>query len=222
MRGYDDPCGIARALGAVGERWALLVVRELMFGPKRYADLRRGLPTMSENVLSQRLRELERTGLVLRRRLGPPSSAWVYELTARGRELEPVLIALAQWGTRMRLDATITSDLSVDALVFALKTTFDAATAGALETTCQLRLGADRFHAQVSDGQFQVARGEVDNAEVTITATPATLQSLVFGDRSLADAEHVGDAAVEGDHQAAEQLLRCFPRTVPFSPAVSP
>jgi DNA-binding HxlR family transcriptional regulator len=209
-------------LGAVGERWALLVVRELMFGPKRYADVRRGLPAMSENVLSQRLRELERTGLVLRRRLGPPSSAWVYELTARGRELEPVLTALARWGTRVPLSAASTRDLSVDALVFALKTTFDAEAAGALRTTCQLRLGADRFHAEVADGQFRVARGEIDNADVTIAATAPTLQRLVFGDRSLADAEQVGDAAVEGDHQAAEHLLRCFRHTVPFTPAVSP
>ncbi|MEQ4302138.1 winged helix-turn-helix transcriptional regulator [Plantactinospora sp. B6F1] len=218
MRGYDDACGIARALGAVGERWALLVVRELMFGPKRYIDLRRGLPTMSENVLSQRLRELERSGVLLRRRLGPPSSVWVYELTARGRELEPVLIALARWGTRVPLDAAITADLSVDALVFALKTTFDAETAGALRTTCQLRLGDDRFHADVADGQFRVARGEIDDVDATLTASASTLQSLVFGDRPLADAEQAGDALIEGNRRATERLLRCFPRTVPCTP----
>ena len=100
---FDDPCGIARALNAVGERWALLVVRELVFGPKRYSDLHRGLPQMSQNVLAQRLRELEADGLVRRRRLGPPAPAAVYELTERGQELEPVLRALAQWGSRAPL-----------------------------------------------------------------------------------------------------------------------
>src|ERR1700737_4169741 len=99
-RTYDDPCGVARALDRVGERWALLVVRELLFGPKRFTDLSQGLPGMSQNVLSQRLRELEDAAVVRRRRLGPPSSARVYELTQRGAELEPVLQALARWGSR--------------------------------------------------------------------------------------------------------------------------
>src|ERR1700754_799231 len=121
-RKYDDPCGIARGLDAVGERWALLVVRELLFGPKRFTDLHNGLPTASQNVLSQRLRELEQAGGVRRRRLGPPAATWVYELTERGRDLEPVLFQLARWGSRGPL--TSGNELSVDALMFALKTSF--------------------------------------------------------------------------------------------------
>src|ERR1700737_1921647 len=109
-RTYDDPCGVARALGVVGERWALLVVRELLFGPKRFTDLSQGLPAMSQNVLSQRLRELEQAGIVCRRRLGPPARARVYELSERGMELEPVLMALARWGSRAPLEST--GDLS--------------------------------------------------------------------------------------------------------------
>src|SRR3982751_952232 len=95
LRSYEDPCGIARALDRVGERWALLVVRELMLGPKRFTDLKRGLPTASPNVLSQRLDELEAEGLVARTQLPAPHGGFVYELTERGRGLEPVLIALA-------------------------------------------------------------------------------------------------------------------------------
>src|SRR3954469_21691822 len=94
-RTYDDPCGLARGLNLVGERWALLVVRELLFGPKRFSDLRRGLPQLSQNVLAQRLRELEQGGVLRRRRLEPPASTWAYELTARGRALEPALVALS-------------------------------------------------------------------------------------------------------------------------------
>src|SRR5690348_1683989 len=99
-RTYSDRCGVARALDLVGERWALLVVRELLFGPKRFSDVRAGLPHVSPNVLSERLRDLAGAGLLTSRRLGPPVSADVYELTPRGRELAPVLIELGRWGSR--------------------------------------------------------------------------------------------------------------------------
>jgi DNA-binding HxlR family transcriptional regulator len=114
-RSYDDPCGVARALDVVGERWALLVVRELLFGPKRFTDLRAGLPTASQNVLSTRLRELEESGVVRKRKLPPPAAATVYELTERGAELQPVLFHLARWGSRGPI--TTTNGLSVDAMV---------------------------------------------------------------------------------------------------------
>ena len=100
LRSYDDPCGIARALDCVGERWALLIVRELLFGPKRYTDLRAGLPLASPNVLSQRLQQLEACDVLQKRALPPPSGVTVYELTAWGRELESVLQSLARWGSR--------------------------------------------------------------------------------------------------------------------------
>ena len=115
-RTYGDSCGIARALDLVGERWALLVVRELLLGPKRFTDLRAGLPNLGPDVLTQRLRELTDSGLVERRKLDPPAGSWVYELTDRGRELEPVVIALGRWGSvapmppgemRIGVDSTI-------------------------------------------------------------------------------------------------------------------
>src|SRR5512145_951843 len=97
-RAYADACAAARALDVVGSRWALLVARELLHGPKRFTDLRAGLPTASPNVLSQRLRELQRDGVVRRRALPPPAGSQVYELTEWGRELEPVMLALGRWG----------------------------------------------------------------------------------------------------------------------------
>src|SRR5262245_41373607 len=129
-RTYDDPCGVARALNLVGERWALLIVRELLFGPKRFGDLRRGLSTISPNVLSQRLRALEADGVVTQRAAGPPVSATVYELTEMGRRLQPVLTALATWGSRTPVQST--RELSPDALVLALYTTADPARPRAL------------------------------------------------------------------------------------------
>ncbi len=111
MRSYHDPCGVARALDVVGERWALLVVRELLLGPKRFTDLAGGLPGLSQNVLSQRLRELEDAGVVERVRLGPPVGSRVYRLTPRGAELEAVLLALARWGSRVPLSDPLSDAL---------------------------------------------------------------------------------------------------------------
>src|SRR6266851_2299557 len=102
-RSYGDACGIARALDVVGERWALLVVRELLLGPQRFSDLRRALASASSNLVADRLRELESRGVVGRRKLAPPAGSWVYELTEWGRELEPIMLALGSWGVRVPL-----------------------------------------------------------------------------------------------------------------------
>jgi DNA-binding HxlR family transcriptional regulator len=216
-RSYDDPCGVARALDLIGERWALLVVRELLFGPKRFTDLRLGLPGASQNVLSHRLRELERAEVVRRRRLGPPASTWVYELTGRGYDLEPVLIALGRWGSRTPLTAT--ADLSVDALMLALKTTFDPRVADRLRASYELRLDDDRFHAEVAEGRLDLARGTAGKPDAVIGTTAATFRSLVFGGRALADALRSGDVEIGGDRQAAARFVGLFPRPTPKPPA---
>ncbi len=213
QRSYDDPCGVARALDVVGERWALLVVRELLFGPKRFSDLSRGLPGMSQNVLSQRLREFEQAGVVRRRRLGPPTSARAYELTQRGSELQPALHALARWGSRSPIGSS--AELSVDALILALQTTFDARTAGGLHARCELRLGHDRFQATIRDGQFHVARGGAGHADATLVGSVVTLRGLLFGGRSLEDALASGELHLEGERQVAARFVGCFPRPTP-------
>ncbi len=213
-RTYADPCGVARALGVVGERWALLVVRELLFGPKRFSDLSRGLPGMSQNVLSQRLRELEEAGVVQRGRLGPPASIQVYELTERGQRLEPVLLALSTWGSRLPLSSG--GELSVDALMLALRSTFDPAVAGDLAARVELRLGDDRFRVEVAGGGLRLARGGYpEPPDAVLTTGPATLRELVFAGRKAADALRRGDLHIDGDRKMAERLLRCFPRPTP-------
>lgn len=221
-RSYDDPCGVARALDLIGERWALLVVRELLLGPKRFTDLRRGLPTASQNVLAQRLRELELAGVLRRRRLGPPASTWVYELTERGHDLGPVVGALARWGSRAPL--TSTRELSADALILAMRTTFDPAAADGVRGRYELRLDDDRFQVDVADGQLEVTRSAAeDNAadratdqpDAVIDTTTATFRSLIFGDRSLSSAVQAGDVTVHGDQRAAARLVELFPRPTP-------
>ncbi|NED94617.1 transcriptional regulator [Phytoactinopolyspora alkaliphila] len=209
MRSYHDLCGIARALDVVGERWALLVVRELLFGPKRFADLHRGLPDMSQNVLTQRLREMEETGVLTRRRALPPATGLVYELTGRGRALEPVLLALGRWGSPLPPGAGSATELSPDALVVALRTTFDPDAAAGLHGTVQLRLPADAFLLTVQDGSLDAVRGEAV-ADAVLTCAVRTVQDLVFGKGALDDAVKGGDAQVEGDNELLKRFLGAF------------
>jgi len=211
MRTYDDPCGVARGLNVIGERWALLVVRELLFGPKRFTDLHLGLPTASQNVLSQRLRELERTGVVRRRRLGPPAATWVYELTEWGRDLEPLLFQLARWGSRAPM--TSGNELSADALMFALRTRFDAT--GARDGTYEIRLGDDRFRAEIAGGRLDLARGAAERPDAVLDTDPPTLRSVVFGGLDLSEAVRQGHLRVNGDERAAARFVATFPRPAP-------
>jgi DNA-binding HxlR family transcriptional regulator len=209
MRSYGDPCGLARALDVVGERWSLLVLRELLFGPKRFTDLRAGMPGASPNVLAQRLRELEQAGIVRRRKLAPPAGTAVYELTERGRELEPAVTQLARWGSSTPPMRDV--ELSVDALMLALKTTFDPTQARGLRATIALRLGEERFRLHVAGGRIDVARGEPEHADAAIDTSAATLRAVVFGRRKIADARRSGALKLEGDKTLVTRLLRLFP-----------
>jgi DNA-binding HxlR family transcriptional regulator len=209
-RTYDDPCGVARALDLVGDRWALLVVRELLLGPKRFSELRRGLPGAGQSMLTQRLTGLERAGVLRRRQLGPPASAQVYELTDRGLDLEPILLALGHWGSRTPL--TSTAALSVDALALAMRTTFDATAAGTWNARCQLRLDGDVLVAEVSDSRFTLTRGVTQAPDAVIETNATVFRGLIFGARGLAAAEAAGLVTVRGDREAADRLLTLFPR----------
>jgi DNA-binding HxlR family transcriptional regulator/putative sterol carrier protein len=214
MRTYGDRCGAARALDLVGERWALLVVRELLLGPKRFTDLRAGLPHVSPDVLSQRLQELERSGIVRRRKLAPPAGSSVYELTDWGRELGPVVIELGRWGSRAPFPDGETY-LGADSIVLALRTFFSPSAADGLEAGYQLRLGEHRFHARVADGRLEVARGEAPEPDATIEADPGTLAELLWHGRRLPEALRSGDIEIDGDRRAVARFLRAFPLREP-------
>ncbi len=219
MKVFNDPCGTARALDVIGDRWALLIVRELLFGPKRFVDLARGLAPISQNVLSQRLSKLSEAGVLERRTFGPPTSGQAYALTAMGHELHPVMIALGRWGSRIPIDPAVDADLTTDALILALETTFDPTIAGALTITVQLRLDHDSFLATVADGEFSVRRSEPDQAELSIETTPATLRRLAFARASLGQALSNGEVMITGDRRKAQRFLRCFPRPELFAQA---
>jgi DNA-binding HxlR family transcriptional regulator len=210
MRTYGDLCGIARALDVIGERWALLVVRELLLGPKRFTDLRTGLPHIGPDVLSQRLRELERAGVLRRRTLAPPAGSRVYELTERGQELEPVLLALGAWGSAAPVPPG-NPQLGVDSAMIALRTVFDAGAAGELDATFELRLGDQVFRARVAGGELDLERGEAPDADATISADPMTLGRVLWQRVGLTEAERAGAMTVKGDRRAARRFLKLFP-----------
>lgn len=211
-RSYEDPCPIARGLDAVGERWALLIVRELLLGPKRFVDLRRGLHDLSQNVLAQRLRELERDGVIRRRTL---ASTGLYELTKRGRELEPVLFALARWANATPVPETATATLSPDALAFHLRVTFDPDAAGDLSAVYELRLDDDRFTVHIGGGRIEVSRALTAEPDAVIEASVAAFTRLISGEQRWHDS-----VVVEGDKPVARRLARLFRHgsTVPATP----
>jgi len=217
-RTYDDGCAAAHALDLVGERWALLVVRELLLGPKRFTDLKAGLPGASPNVLSQRLRELEGAGIVRRRKLPPPAASRVYELTEWGEELEPVIVRLGRWGARSPSKPRDAA-LGVDSLVLSFRTMFDPRAAEGLTASYELRFGEDQFHAVVDDSRFEISRGSADRPDAIVETDSDTLAALVYAGRPLAEVLESGDLKIEGDGSAVERFLGLFPLPEPALPA---
>lgn len=211
-RSYEDGCAAAHALDLIGERWALLVVRELLLGPRRFTDLREALPGISPNVLTQRLTDLEVIGVLRRHRLPPPAASWVYGLTPWGRELEPVLQQLGRWGARSpvrRADAPI----SLATLITAMKTMFRPQ--AGLEATLALHIGPDAFGVRLGGGGIEIERGTPQNPDAALRGDVPTLGGLIFGGLPLEEAEAAGGVGVEGDRALAERFLHLFPLPEP-------
>ena len=200
-RSYGDQCGVARSLDVIGERWALLIVRELLLGPKRFNDLLAGLAGASPNVISQRLRELTASGVIRLRDLGPPARVRVYELTDWGRELEPVVLHLGQWGTRAPLPEG--ARWGLDSLLLAFQATANPAV---VNGRYELRVGADVFTVDGTSGSVRVRRGTADRPDATLTTDPGTLHAVALGHRPIADAVESGDLRLDGDPQAISGL----------------
>ena len=209
-RTYGDRCGVARALDIVGERWALLVVRELLLGPKRFTDLRAGLPHVGPDVLAQRLRELEQSGIVRRGTLPPPAGSRIYELTERGRELEPVVLALGRFGSVAPFPPG-EAEIGVDALVIALKSLFAPGAGDGRAASYELRLGEQRFAIDVAGGRIEIARGDAAAPDAIIETDPGTLASVLWHGRKLDEARRAGDVAIEGDRRSVARLFALFP-----------
>jgi DNA-binding HxlR family transcriptional regulator len=205
-RSYRQHCGIARALDLVGERWALLVIRELALGPQRFTDLREGLPGIATNVLSQRLRQLERDGIVARRTLPPPAASKVYELTEYGQELVPIMLALGRWGARSMGARQAGQTLRASWFTIALRAFYTPEAAIGLTASIELDLGDAVFMMRLDDGSIDITPGTDGPADLSIAADPQTLVAFLAGARDTIDAT--------GDLELLGRLRQIFPFAV--------
>ncbi len=211
-RTYGQFCGLARALELVGERWALLIVRDLVLGPKRYTQLKAGLPRIPPSMLSARLNELEASGVV-RRRVRPDLDAGlVYELTDYGSELDRVLLDLGLWGARSLSRLASGDVVTLDAAILSLYTTFQGEAAAGLRVTYEIHYpGKMVLRAVVDDGSLEVSEGRHADADLVIRCGqgPALLD-LMSGQASPAEAVRSGRLSIEGDLGDLELFARLF------------
>lgn len=220
-RHYDDACATAHALDLIGDRWALLVIRELMFGPRRFSDLRGELSGISANVLTQRLEQLEAAGILSRQKLPPPANVHVYALTQWGLEVEPVILAIGRWGVRSPLhDPTL--PLSAAGLMMSFRAKFEPEKANGVDVSLAFRFGANDFHAVVADERLETGRGAPDRADVSVAGDPGAFAGLVYAKLPLAELEASGALSVAGDRRALARFARLWemPPKAPL-PAVS-
>ena len=208
-RSYGDPCGVARALDLVGERWALLVVRDLLVGPKRFTDLHQGLPGIPTNILTARLKELEQAGIVRRRVLPPPERSVIYELTEYGAELEDVVVQLGRWGAKSlgepRPDETVTAD----SLAIALRTIFHPEAARGLKAGYELRVGDIVIHARVHNKKVEVAKGPLPSPDLIIETGPA-MKAMLAREITPAEAIKGGSVRITGNRELLERFAEMF------------
>ena len=209
-RRYEDGCGTAHALELVGERWALLVMRELMLGPKRFSDIRADLPGISANTLTQRLEGAEKAGLVMREKLPPPASGQVYGLTEWGYQLLPVMGALGRWAVRSP-GHDPSQHFSAVSLLLSFMAMNNPAVTGGFTAIIGFRLGRENYLLTAKDGMIRAVRGEPAGADVIFEGTPQAIAGAVYGGVPLAALEAEGALVLEGDRTVAERFITLFP-----------
>jgi DNA-binding HxlR family transcriptional regulator len=217
MRKFDQYCPVAHALSLVGERWSLLIVRELLHGPKRYTDLTHGLPGIGTNILAARLKDLEACGVIQKRTLPPPAASTVYELTEYGAGLKEAVYALARWGARTIGPPGPDDELYPEWGVNALPALFDAEAARGLTETYTLVVEGDAFTARIVDGALDESMGAAADADVVVEVDMETFFALASGELAPRTAVKSGRAHLQGRLEALE---RCF-RVLSLAPRVT-
>lgn len=205
-RSYEEGCIAAHALDLIGDRWALLVVRELMLGPRRFGALRRGMPGISANILTRRLTELETQGILTRRMLPPPADLAVYELTAAGLALWPVLRALCLWGAAQP-GHDPRQFISPAALMLSMAATW---VAGAPDLSAGFDLAGDSFRVTIAAGRYHVARAAAEGADLQFGGTPNALAAVIYGPVPLAGHVAAGTLAFAGPVDLGQRFIDGF------------
>jgi DNA-binding HxlR family transcriptional regulator len=209
-RVYPEYCAIARSLDLLGQRWTILIVRDLFLGPQRYTDLRDGLPGIATDILTARLRTLEAEGLVRRRELPPPAPASVYELTDAGRRLVPLIRSLGEFGLTLLEAPAPDEPINAGPVVMSLMLTFRRGEFPDLVETYGLELDGRSFTVAVERGSVHAERGTPASPAATFRTDPRTLVALLRGDTTPAAALRGGSVEVEGDATALERFLAAF------------
>ncbi|HEY0604799.1 MAG TPA: winged helix-turn-helix transcriptional regulator [Herpetosiphonaceae bacterium] len=208
-RSYNQYCGLAYALDIVGERWTLLIVRELIAGPRRFKDLIDGLPGISTNLLSERLKNLEQQGVISRRTLPPPAGSTVYELTELGLGLENMLLELGRWGSRfVPPSAEGAAVLRAGSYALTLKTFFRPDQARGVDETYELRIDGEVLHVHIQDGTIQVRQGAAPKADAVLTTDIASYLELLAGQIQPDAAIAGGLVRIQGDSEALSRFVR--------------
>lgn len=210
-RSYNQYCAVARTLDVIGERWSMLVVRELLDGPKRYVDLLGGLTGVSTDMLAGRLRTLEQAGVILRRTLPPPAASKVYELTPLGQELRPVVTELARWGLRLLDEQRADDVFQIHWITPSLRAMFQPAAARDVTLTVEFRIGSDTMHARIDHATLDTHLGPADNPDVILIFDDATTLAAIGRDPTTAsDAVSAGRLHIQGAADAAETVGHLF------------
>jgi DNA-binding HxlR family transcriptional regulator/putative sterol carrier protein len=209
---YQQYCALARALDVVGDRWTLLIVRELVPGPRRFTDLLEGLPGVSRNLLTERLRGLERDGIVARKELPAPAARLVYELTADGRDLADAIVPLIRWGAGRLGDCESGESFRPRWSAVAMAGLADREAAKGVNETYQYLIGDSAFHFTVDDGSIEVHDGPAHEPAVLVTTDEETYTDLACGKITGSSAASAGALTFSGDPQAARRLRRIFSR----------
>jgi DNA-binding HxlR family transcriptional regulator/putative sterol carrier protein len=210
-RSYDQYCTVARALDVVGERWTLLLVRELSTGPKRFKDLLEGLPGIGTNLLTARLKALEGEGIVRRSTLPPPAGSNVYELTELGWSLEPVIVALSRWGAKLLGAPRKEDDLRPGWAAVAMRSAVESGAISGPVEVYEFRIDGEVFHLRVGDGEVEAHQGPASDADLVLTGNTETFLALASKRLSPKEAVESGALAVEGGGEGQDALLaRCL------------
>ncbi|MEU6431662.1 helix-turn-helix domain-containing protein [Microbispora sp. NPDC046973] len=210
-REYGQFCGLARALEMVGERWTLLIVRDLLSGPQRYTDLHKGLRAIPTNILSARLKQLEEAGLVLRRALPHPERAVVYELTDYGRELEPALIALGRWGAKTMTEPRAGEVVTPESVAMAFRTTYRPEAARGTTVGYEVRMGDFTLRLQITDGALTVGIGPHPAPDLVVErVADQGIHALMTGARTPGEALADGSVRVHGDPALLHRFVEAF------------
>ncbi len=209
-RDYEQQCRLATALDVVGERWTLLIVREMLLGPKRFTDLMEGLPGIPPSLLSARLKELQAAGILTREVLPPPAASSVYQLTEAGKQLDEVLYALGRWGARYGREPRPSDAVRSEWTVIALRTLFHPEAAAGVHDTYELRLPDGTFRLTVDDGVLSIGAESGSRADLVLIGEMPTLMAALMGMVTTNEAEQSGSLKIEGDRTALERLLAMF------------